>query len=201
MRFLVPAFLAVFAIGCGSSRVYLNRDVATAVVLAPLNESPDTQAGWKMWPYVEDRVASRGYRIVPHAEVQKFYEDKKYTGDPGQISEFSTEELAKIFNVDAVVWSKVVSWDKKTLGIYNSIEVKLEAELHDRNREILWKGEGQDGYSSAPSSKSIFSSFVGTAVADPEKYAPGAAMNCFGSLPWAGWDPKAPREPAPVPVK
>lgn len=201
MRFIALGVLAVTAAGCGSTRVYLNRDVTTAVVLAPLNESTDPEAGWKSWRYVEHQVAGRGFLIVPHEQVQKFYEDKKYTGDPGQITEFSTEELAKIFKVDAVVWTKVLSWDKKTLGIYNSVEVKLYAELQDATGAVVWKGEGSDGYSQVPSGKTMFSSFVGTAAADPEKYAPGAARECFARLPWAGWDPKAPREPAPPEAK
>lgn len=195
MRKVLVVALSVLAAGCGSNRVYLNRDVTTAVVLAPLNESLDVDAPWKMWKYVEKQVASRGFRIVDHAKVAKFYDDKKFTGDPGQIQSFSTEELAKIFNVDAVVWSNITEWGKTTLGVYNSVEVKLEAEIHDRSGAVLWKGAGHDGYSQAAGGKGILSSFVGAAATDPEKYAHGAAAGCFSSLPWAGWDPETPRPP------
>ena len=198
---LAPALLiALGAIGCASQRVYLNRDVATAVVLAPLNQTLNRDAPWKMWSYIEREVASRGYRIVPHDKVWKFYESKKFTEDPGQITDYSNEELAKEFNVDAVIWSTLHSWDPQLLGIYNSIEVKIEAELHDRKGVVLWKGEGSDGYSSGGlSTKSILGGMFGAATANPEKYAPGAAARCFDELPWAGWDPKTPKDAAPPP--
>ena len=201
MKRIVLAGLAALALGCGHSRVYLNRDMTTAVVLAPLNNSMDVQAPWKMWKYVERQVAHRGFRIVPHAKVEQFYADKKFTGDPGQISQYSNEELAKIFEVDAVVWSNVAEWGKKTLGVYTSIEVKLEARILDKNGEEVWKGEGKYGSSSTASSwKGALWDTVGATATDPEKYADEAAANCFASLPWAGWDPAAPR-PAPGPAK
>ena len=203
MRFPLLGVAAILAAGCGSSRVYLNRDVTTVLVLAPMDESKGPPEGpWKMWKYLEREVAHRGYRLVPHDRVAKFYADKKYTSNPGQIIEWSTKDLAKEFAVDSVVWSRLTAWDTTTLGIYNSIEVKIEAELQDSNGEVIWKGEGRDGYSQAPTSRNIFSSTIGALAADPEKYAPGAAGHCFHGLPWAGWDPKAPRTPEePPPAK
>lgn len=195
MRILALGVAAVLVAGCGSSRVYLNRDVATAVVLAPFNDSMDAEAPWKMWSYVEREVARRGYRLIPHATVEQFYVDKKFRGEPGQIKMYGTDELAKIFNADCVVYSNLAEWGKTTLGVYNSVTVKLEAQICDKNGEEIWKGEGQDGYAHAPSSsKGILESFVGAAATDPGGYAPGAAASCFSSLPWAGWDPDLPKE-------
>jgi hypothetical protein len=201
-RILAVAALAVLAVGCAPRRVYLNRDAGTAVVLAPLNLSMNVDAPWKMWKYVEREVAARGYALVPHATVEKFYVDKGFTGDPGQIESFDSKELAKIFNADVVVWSNVAEWGKKTLGIYTSIEVKLTAEILDREGNSLWKGEGEYGSSStAKSWKDALWDTVGAAATDPERFAPGAAANCFASLPWAGWDPEMPRDAPPPPVK
>jgi hypothetical protein len=197
MRVLTLGLAAILAAGCGSSRVYLNRDVATAVVLAPFNDSSDVEAPWKMWKYVEKEVARRGFRLVPHATVEQFYVDKKFRSEPGQIKMYGTDELAKIFNADCVVYSNLAEWGKTTLGVYNAVTVKLEAQICDRNGEEIWKGQGEDGYSqSASSGKGILHSFVGAAATDPEGYAAGAASACFGSLPWAGWDPALPRTPA-----
>jgi hypothetical protein len=193
MRFLAVPVLALLAAGCASSRVYLNRDVATAVVLAPFNDSMDIEAPWKMWRYVEREVASRGYRIVPHDKVEQFYIDKKFRSEPGQIRMYSTEELAEIFGADCVVYSNIADWSRTVLGIYNSVTVKLEAQICDKHGEELWKNEGSDGYAHAPATKGILNSVIGTAVADPEQYAGGAAGRCFSSLPWAGWDPAQPR--------
>jgi hypothetical protein len=191
--------LALAAASCGHSRVYLNRDVATAVVLVPLNDSSNVDAPWKMWKYVEREVARHGYRLVPHERVEQFYVEKKFMGgDPGQIKMFGTDELAKIFNVDAVVYSNVVEWGASTLVLYNSVDVKLEAQICDKNGDEMWKGVGHDGYSQAPSRRGLLGSTLGAALTDPEKYAGGAAANCFAGLPWAGWDPEMPRTPPPA---
>lgn len=197
MRVLALAVAAILAAGCGSSRVYLNRDVATAVVLAPFNDSADIEAPWKMWKFVEKEVARRGYRLVPHATVEQFYVDKKFRSEPGQIKMYGADELAKIFNADCVVYSNIAEWGQVLTGIYNSVTVKLEAQICDKNGDEIWKAEGQDGYSqSASSGKGILHSFVGAAATDPGGYAAGAASACFTSLPWAGWDPDLPRAPA-----
>jgi len=198
MVFLLGASL--LAAGCGSSRVYLNRDVTTVAVLIPFNESTATNnAALKMWTYVEHEVASRGYRLVAHAKVGAFYDSKKYT-DPAQIQEWSTEELAKEFGADAVVWSNLVAWEKKTAVVYNEVEVKITAELRARDGSkdglTVWNGEGADGYTSTASGKGMLTGFLQTQAADPGKYAPAAAAKCFSSLPWAGWDPETPRTPA-----
>ncbi|HEY3226891.1 MAG TPA: GNA1162 family protein, partial [Planctomycetota bacterium] len=110
MRWLAAVALAALAAGCAPGRIYLDRDVATAVVLVPLNDSMNVDAPWKMWKYVEYEVSLRGYALVPHEVVEKFYRDKKFTGDPGQIKAYDSKDLAKIFNADAVVWSNVAEW-------------------------------------------------------------------------------------------
>jgi hypothetical protein len=199
MKRVFAAALVLAACACAPSRVYLNRDVATALVLAPFNDSLDVDAPWKMWKYVEQEVASRGYRLVPHEQVWKFYEQKGFTGDPGQMAAYKTEELAKIFGVDAVVWSNITAWDRKTLVAYNSVDIKLVAEMYDAAGAEIWKGEGADGYVSLPDKRSMFSSTIGAAFGDVEGYAAGAADKCFAGLPWAGWDPKTPRDLAPEP--
>lgn len=199
MRRIPFVLLALLAASCGHSRVYLNRDVATAVVLVPLNDSSNVDAPWKMWKYVEHEVARHGYRLVPHATVEQFYVDKKFMGgDPGQIKMFGTDELAKIFNADAVVYSNIVEWGATTLVVYNAVNVKLEAQIYDKNGDELWKGEGHHGYSQAPGKRGLLGSTLGAIATDPEKYAGGAAANCFGGMPWAGWDPEMPRAPAPA---
>ncbi|HEU4339272.1 MAG TPA: GNA1162 family protein [Planctomycetota bacterium] len=201
MKRLALAALALVTVsGCGSSRVYLNRDVTTVAVLIPFNEtSASNHAALKMWTFVEQEVASRGYRLVAHAKVGAFYDAKKYT-DPAQIQEWSTEELAKEFQADAIVRSHLVAWDANTIGIYSKVEVALTAEMRaadgTKDGALAWSGEGKDGYSQTAAGKGILRSVGQTMMADPGKYAPGAASVCFQSLPWAGWDPETPRPPA-----
>ena len=199
-RVLAAIVLAILAGGCGHSRVYINRDVATALVLAPFNDSIDLEAPWKMWGHVEREVARRGYRLVPHAKVEQFYVDKKFRSEPAQIRMYSTEELAQIFGADCVVYSNIAAWGTTITGIYNSVNVKLEAQVYDKKGEELWKNQGEDGYAQAPTSRGILDSVIGVGFADPGNYAEGAAGKCFSSLPWAGWDPATPKtQPAPGP--
>ena len=195
MRILALGLVAMLAAGCAPSRVYLNRNVETVLVLIPFNDSTGpNDAPLKAWTYVERQVASRGYRLVPRQKVADFYDAKKYT-DPAQIAEWSHEDLCKEFNVDAIVISHLVAWENQTLGIYNSVSVKITAELRARDGSkegaLVWNGEGEEGYqSSASTGKGILGAFTQAATTDPGKYAPDAAAECFASLPWAGWDPE-----------
>ena len=196
MRKVLVFGAAILAAGCGTStRVYLNRDVQTVLVLPPFNDSTGAnEVPWKLWPYMERQVAAHGYRVVPRGTVEAFYQSKKYI-EPEQIAEWTHADLCKEFKVDAIVISRIVEWGATTLGISNSVNVKLTAELRegDGSKEgaLVWNDEGSDGYSSsATTTKGILSGVFGSVSTDPGKYAPGAAEHCFRSLPYAGWDPE-----------
>ncbi|HEY3226885.1 MAG TPA: hypothetical protein VGK61_07830, partial [Planctomycetota bacterium] len=67
---------------------------------------------------------------------------------------------------------------------------------------VLWTGKGEHGVStSALSGKKGLRDTAGALATDEEYYAPQAAANCFGSLPWAGWNPETKRADAPPPAK
>jgi hypothetical protein len=192
MKLLVPiAFLSLAA--CGSGVVYLNKDIRRVVVLPPFNASNNIEASNKLWPSVQGDVASRGYAVVPQSEVVAYYEKCHYTlpeeieqvpGGPGGI--------AKLFNAEAVVYTNITNWGKKTLLVSNWVGVQLEASLVDaKTGEGLWSGKGEDGKSSGGLNlRDAALSAAGTLLTDPGQYAAGACHNTYRSLPRAGWDPK-----------
>ncbi|MBI4565072.1 MAG: DUF799 family lipoprotein [Planctomycetes bacterium] len=197
------AAVAMAAIGCGAGKNYINRDIETVVVLIPFNESLDIEAPIKMWKYVEREMAERGYRLVPRDQVEKFYVDHKFTGDPAEIKAFSAKDLAEKFNVDGVVYTNLSRWGKKTVGIYTEIGVTIQAELRDRTGELAWgPAEGEEEHSKTADAgggwKGLLNSALrdtaSAALTDTEKFAPGAASQCFASLPWAGWDPEVKKQ-------
>lgn len=213
---LLPALAAV---GCGGPpRVWVNRDINRALVLVPLNESDDLEAPVKLLPHVEKEVTDHGWTLVPRADVIAFYEKNRFT-DPGEMTMYSSAELAREFQADVVVWVNVARWGKRLK--YNPLEhgnaqvgVALEASVQDAEGRELWKGFGEEDMSSShqwfTGGLGVLYDLVKTAVVDCEAYAPGASKKCFLGMIRAGWDPKltaeeidrlreARRAPAPAP--
>ena len=197
MRICVVALASLAVMSCGHApRVYMNRDLATAAVLCPYNETPDADASWRMWKYVENEVRSKGYRLVPHDQVLAFYQKKKFLdadgkGESAQIRMFTMKELADEFKADAVVESSLTDWGHSTLLITNTVKVRLEARMYDKEESILWQGEGENSQTRSSSSwTGIIGNTIAGATARFDDYAPRAANRCFESLPWAGYEPK-----------
>ncbi len=195
-----PALLAaaaLFLAGCSSGPEYLNRDVTKVVVMIPFDMATEgTGNGVKAWEHVEHEVSRRGYALIPRADIENWYRQKKFTGTPEEIQSYTVPELCREFGVDAVVLTDLPQWGKVTMGIFNEVRVKMVAELIDKDGATVWKGEGSCGDSNVNlgrGKKSIFDIILDTAVkaaVDPEVYAGKAAAKCFRDLPRAGWDPE-----------
>jgi hypothetical protein len=196
MKLFGPVLATIAVMGCASPRVYINRDLGVAAVLVPFNATNDADASWMMWKHVEREVRAKGYRLVPHDQVLQFYRDKKFLdadgkGESAQIRMFKTEELAEAFKADAIVVSNVADWGHSTLLIQNTVKIRLEAELFDKTGASLWKGEGENVQTRSSSTwTGIIGNTIAGATARFDDYAPGAARECFSSLPWAGYEPK-----------
>ncbi len=197
-RFLaVAAFSFLVLGGCGSSRVYLNRDLMKVAVMIPFDmQTQGVGNGVKAWKHIQKEMTNRGYACVPWETLEKWYVEHGFTGATEQIQGVPVAQICKELGVEGVVLSDLPTWGKVTLGVYNEIKVKIVSELHDKDDAVLWKGEGEYGDSNVNAGsgkRSLIGALVDTAVkaaTDPDVYADDAAAIAFRSLPWAGYDPK-----------
>lgn len=191
MKILAVVALGLAAVGCAVEPVYLNKDIYSVAVLPPFNSSNYLEATDKMWGHVEARVAARGYRLIPRSTIQAFYQKHKYT-QAEEIKQYAPDELAKEWNVDALVYSNITKWDRVTLILYTHVGVALEAELVEgKSGNALWRGEGEAGDSEA--GRDAVAASVGNVVAGLgalERFCGPASADCFKTLPLPGHAPK-----------
>jgi hypothetical protein len=145
LRIVAPVLIAGATAACASARseppVYLNQDVHSVVVLPPFNETI-TDDCWKTaWPHLIEAVASRGYRVKSKEEVEAFYRKNKFNAAPEEVTIYSAQELAKELGGDAVLYSNIVKWGYKYVGVYSEYGVALELRLVDgKTGENVWQG-------------------------------------------------------------
>jgi hypothetical protein len=182
----VPALLAA---ACAVKPVYLNRDVVRVAVLPPFNNTDDLEASGKLWPHVENAIAHKGYHVIARGEVSAYYQKLKFT-IPEEIEQIPMARICEELKVQGLVFSRITFWGKKVLVFYNYVGVEAEFWLVDPSGERLWAGQGENGEQHIPGTKEGRILDTAAAIlADPGRYAAGAAANGCRKLPLAGFAP------------
>ena len=198
LSFCLMAALA--APSCKNRPVYLNRDVATVLVLPSFMETLEPDAWEMMWPHVLAGVAARGYQVVPAEKVLAFYDKNKFRADPAEIKMYSADELAKEFKADGVFYSNITRWGAEYVLVWASYGVEAKFELVDAKGERLWYGTGKDVVNSgAGTGKDALIGAAASALsiaflkrADP--FCRRCVRQGLRSLPLAGFEPKPEEE-------
>lgn len=192
MRGSPLAFLVLVA--CGSAPTYLNRDVTTVGVVPPFNDSMNLDASKKVWPMIEERVAGRGYVLVPKERVEEFYARNKFVF-PEEIRAYRNDELANLWGCQALLYTRIEEYGQKYIVFAREVRVRITAELVEtRTGEILWRGSGEGKRSS--SSESGLGGLLLEAVVhqivpgELEGLAEEACARALRRLPLAGYDPE-----------
>ena len=209
IRIVAPLLIACSAAGCASRRseppVYLNRDVLTVVVLPPFNETITDDAWKTAWPHVIEAVRSRGYVARTKEEVEAFYRKNKFNAAPEEVNIYTAQELAKELNADAVLYSNILKWGYKYVGVYSEYGVSLELRMVDgKSGENLWQGKAEAHHSEGVQGRDagglIFSLFAvaGNAfLRSSDTWARDCVHEGIRKLPLAGYAPGT--NPAPPP--
>lgn len=145
LKLVAPVLLSGAAAACASAPaeppVYLNQDVASVAVLPPFNETISDDCWKTAWPHLIDAVASRGYRVKPKEDVEAFYRKNKFNAAPEEITIYTPQEVARELGTDAVLYSTIVKWGYKYVGVYSEYGVTLELRLVDgKSGEPVWQG-------------------------------------------------------------
>lgn len=188
---LLPVALA--AVSCAPKKIYLNRDIASVAVIPPFMEVNDIESWKVMWPHVQQGVAAHGYAVLNEGAVQAFYAKNNFRGDPAEIRQYSTQELAKELKVDAIFYTNITRWGAEYAVVSSSVGVEAEFQLaNGEDGAPLWNGEGKKVDSSGGSSLGgmLVGAVTKAVFDDPGKYCRGAVADGLRKLPHAGWDPE-----------
>ncbi|MCG9076273.1 DUF799 domain-containing protein [Laribacter hongkongensis] len=113
------------------------------LVLPPVNQSPDVNAGISMLSLATRPLAEAGYYVMPVALVSETFKQNGVTvADDAQNIPFS--KLHDIFGADAALYVSIKKYGTSYRIIDSVVEVSADAKLVDlRSGTTLWQGSAQ----------------------------------------------------------
>lgn len=138
---------AVTFAGCAAPPVdydysaYLEHMPRSILVLPPLDETLEVDAGCGCLSRVTQPLAERGYYVFPVAVVDAMM---KENGLPtaGEMHQVSLKKLDEVFGADAVLYLNVKDWGTSYRVIDTATVVTIDAQLVDiKTGTELWRGQ------------------------------------------------------------
>ncbi len=187
----VFAVALLVLVGCGSNIIYINRQGAVVAVLPPCDNTNGPIEIWQaVWPRFQHEFAARGYTVVAPSRITAFMQAKRFT-NAAELNQFKTEELAKEFGADFVVYPQLDVWDRTTAIIYTKLKVGVSCAMRDKDGVEIWRGEGAESEEAAGlSGRQILAQTVGGLLSSMEHLIPPAVSECCGTLPHCGFEPQ-----------
>lgn len=110
------------------------------LVLPPLNDSLDVNAGYSFLSQVTYPLAESGYYVFPVAVVNDLLKHNGLT-EPSDVHAIPLEKLREIFAADAVVYLKITEYGTSYKIIASDTRVTAQARLVSlKTGEKLWEG-------------------------------------------------------------
>ena len=140
---LLPAALVV---GCATPKAPYDYSAFKAakprsiVVLPPLNNSPDVNAGNSVYAQVTRPLAEAGYYVLPVALVGETFKQNGLTS-PADIHAVDAQKLNQIFGADAAMYVTITSYGASYTVVNSVVVVSANAKLVDlKTGNLLWTG-------------------------------------------------------------
>ncbi|OEZ62159.1 DUF799 domain-containing protein [Duganella sp. HH105] len=140
---LLPAALVV---GCATPKAPYDYSAFKAakprsiVVLPPLNNSPDVNAGNSVYAQVTRPLAEAGYYVLPVALVGETFKQNGLTS-AADIHAVDAQKLNQIFGADAAMYVTITSYGASYTVVNSVVVVSANAKLVDlKTGNLLWTG-------------------------------------------------------------
>lgn len=110
------------------------------VVLPPLNNSPEVNAGNSVYAQVTYPLAEAGYYVLPVAVVAETFKQNGLT-DAADIQGVDPKKLHEIFGADAALYMTVSKYGATYTVLNSVVVVAVDAKLVDlKTGVVLWTG-------------------------------------------------------------
>lgn len=156
----------------------------TILVVPPMNNTVDMSAPDVVWPMVHNIIIRKGYNAPPIEEVKNTLKehDIHYAGE---INIFTPQELGKMFNANAILYTTITDWSTTWLLVYASQTVGLQFVLKSaEDGSILWENhytETERGVATNP--KQMAELAVGAAISPYAPLARSVVNIAFSRFP------------------
>ncbi len=167
------------------------------LVMPPINLSTDAEAKDYYSTTVEMPIALHGYYTFPYqltADVLR----QQGIYDSELVYDVPLNKFHEYFGADAVLFTKIVSWDTAYTVVASTLTVSINAEIKStKTSEVLWQYNGtvvvdlavNGGGGIAGLLVSAIATAINTAAADYTTYAKQANGRFIGSMPVGPYHP------------
>lgn len=135
-----------FLVGCSAGPHAVPEPVFTTVkpnsiaVMPVMNETVDMKAPEVVRPVVYDKVIAWGYESPSISMIDGVLAGHNIH-EAGEVNQFTADELGKMLNVDAILYTTITDWSTKWLAVYSSQTVGLSFVLKSTiDNQVLWEG-------------------------------------------------------------
>src|SRR5450830_1958953 len=137
---------AIFMVGCATKQAAYDYTAFKAakprsiVVLPPLNNSPEVNAGNSVYAQVTYPLAEAGYYVLPVAVVGETFKQNGLV-NANDIQGVDAKKLSEIFGADAALYMSISKYGS-TYTVLDSVSVvSVSAKLVDlKTGTLLWEG-------------------------------------------------------------
>lgn len=111
------------------------------VVLPPLNNSPEVNAGNSVYAQVTYPLAEAGYYVLPVAVVGETFKQNGLT-NAADVHNVAPQKLNEIFGADAALYMTISKYGASYTVINSVVTVEVQARLVDlKTGALLWDGK------------------------------------------------------------
>ncbi|MBN2693571.1 DUF799 family lipoprotein [bacterium] len=176
--FSISIFLIV---GCSTPKKHLMIDTypkmyeespLVILTLPPINDSSDAEAKELVATAITKPLAEKGYYVISSEIMNEIFKNEGLY-DSETINDNSLNQFKKFFGVNAILYTRIIHWEKVFYGINGFILISLEYTLKSAETgEVLWtyktskKHETSSGGKKSSLISTVISAGVDTAMSD-----------------------------------
>lgn len=163
---------------------------ASVLILPPINEAPEVNAGYGVLAQATQPLAEAGYYVLPVSLVDETFRGNGLTA-PSDVQQVPVAKLREIFGADAALYLKVTKYGTSYMIISSETLVAVEGKLLDlRTGALLWQGQARASSSEGDSSqgglagllvKALVAQIAGSASDAGYRYAAIADQRLLGA--------------------
>lgn len=144
------------------------QDLASVVIIPPINNSPDVRATYSVLSRLTVPLAESGYYVFPVSLVDSTFKQNG-VANPQEMHAVSHGKLREVFGADAALYLTIEEFGTSYYVLGSDTEVSLEGRLVDlRSGRTLWRGrssasarEMEKSHSNSKSSPGLLGAVLG----------------------------------------
>ena len=159
------------------------------LVVPVVNKSLDVDAQNYVLTTLPVPVAEKGYYVFP-INTSKFVLEQEGYYEPERVHQMSPQELAKLFDADAVLYVTINRWDAQYVVLSTTVTVEFDYRIVGRDGATLWTDRQRLVYSPNNSQGGLIGAMVNAAIARAApnympltRQANGQAFYGHGAIP------------------